>query len=296
MTSEIDSVARAPLSCQFAPATPSPGDLRGSDSTARTVKNKVRPLVLSPKGRRFALFLGIACHTVFLVTVLLMADSLYYGLQLDTPLHTVRYKWVWNSLLLLQFPLLHSFLLSDRGRRWLRLIVPEELGSALDSTVFALFASVQLFLVFGLWAASDQLWWTPKGTLGLVSSCLYGASWLFLLVSLANAGLALQTGYLGWSSARRGVHPSYGSFPTRGLFRVCRQPVYLAFICIVWSAPTWSPDHLLLAIVWTGYCIAGPLLKEARFGKYYGVEFAAYQARVPYLLPLPFRSVSRRGT
>jgi hypothetical protein len=50
--------------------------------------------------------------------------------------------------------------------------------------------------------------------------------WLKRFYSLG----AVQTGALGWRAIARGERPRYASFfPERGLFRVCRQPVYVAF-------------------------------------------------------------------
>ncbi|MFT7535116.1 MAG: protein-S-isoprenylcysteine O-methyltransferase Ste14 [Hyphomicrobiaceae bacterium] len=73
--------------------------------------------------------------------------------------------------------------------------------------------------------------------------------------------------------------------PSGGLFRGCRQPIYLGFAMVLWTAPTWSLDWLLLSLVWGSYCAIGPLLKEARWLRMYGSQFAEYRASVPYLLP-----------
>jgi protein-S-isoprenylcysteine O-methyltransferase Ste14 len=59
---------------------------------------------------------------------------------------------------------------------------------------------------------------------------------------------------------------------------------------VLWTVPVWTPDQLVLATVYTGYCVLAPKLKERRFLKIYGDTFRAYQARVPYWLPqLPAR-------
>jgi protein-S-isoprenylcysteine O-methyltransferase Ste14 len=47
----------------------------------------------------------------------------------------------------------------------------------------------------------------------------------------------------------------------------------------------WTPDRLVLAILWTGYCVVGPRWKERRYLRFHGEKFAAYQSRVPYWLP-----------
>jgi 2-polyprenyl-6-hydroxyphenyl methylase/3-demethylubiquinone-9 3-methyltransferase len=73
--------------------------------------------------------------------------------------------------------------------------------------------------------------------------------------------------------------------PTRGLFRLCRQPIYLAFTCTVWTVPIWTPDQLFIASGLTVYCVIGPLFKEARFARLFGQKFADYQKFRPYWLP-----------
>jgi protein-S-isoprenylcysteine O-methyltransferase Ste14 len=57
----------------------------------------------------------------------------------------------------------------------------------------------------------------------------------------------------------------------------------------LWTPPVWTPDQLLLAVGWTGYCLLAPRLKERRFERIYGDRFRAYRARVPYAAPLPRR-------
>lgn len=68
-------------------------------------------------------------------------------------------------------------------------------------------------------------------------------------------------------------------------FRYTRQPVYLAFALTLWTGPVWTPDKLVLALLWTAYCIVGPRFKERRYLQYYGEEFERYRESVPYWLP-----------
>jgi protein-S-isoprenylcysteine O-methyltransferase Ste14 len=118
---------------------------------------------------------------------------------------------------------------------------------------------------------------------------LYAASWLLLGKSMADAGLGLQTGSLGWFALFRGRKPVYPPMPQTGLFRVTRQPIYVAFTLTLWTVPTWTPDQLVLACVLPAYCIAAPRRKEARFRRIYGAAFEDYTRTVPYWLPVPRR-------
>jgi protein-S-isoprenylcysteine O-methyltransferase Ste14 len=102
---------------------------------------------------------------------------------------------------------------------------------------------------------------------------------------MADAGLSLQSGLLGWWALLRNKKPVYPKMPETGLFRLSRQPIYVAFTLTLWTVPTWTPDQLIVSTTLTVYCLIGPLFKEARFRRIYGPDFDAYCQRVPYWLP-----------
>ena len=81
------------------------------------------------------------------------------------------------------------------------------------------------------------------------------------------------------------IRPVFPDMPTLGLFRVIRQPIYLAFALTLWTVPVWTPDQLALAVCFSGYCLLAPRLKERRFGARYGQQFDRYKMAVPYILP-----------
>jgi protein-S-isoprenylcysteine O-methyltransferase Ste14 len=190
-----------------------------------------------------------------------------------------------DALLVAQFPLVHSWLLSEPGRRLLARLAPGDLGRALAPTTFAGIASLQTLATFQLWSPSGITLHATSGGALWAWRALFAASWLFLLKALYDAGLGLQTGFVGWTSVLRGRAPRFGSFPTNGSFRCCRQPVYFGFALTLWTAPVHTLDGLLLAVAWTAYCAIGPLHKERRYRSRYGDEYARYQESVPYFLP-----------
>ena len=87
--------------------------------------------------------------------------------------------------------------------------------------------------------------------------------------------------------------PRFGAFPTQGLFRWVRQPVYIGFALTLWTGPVWTPDRLVLALAWTAYCVTAPRLKERRMVRRHGENYARYQREVPYMLPRPSVSAGR---
>ncbi len=235
--------------------------------------------------RWVAVLAAIVSQAVFLGAVGSMALALAHGLQIGRGNLIGSPALAANLLLVAQFPLLHSGLLSKRGRHYLPRWRGGSNGRKLDPTVYAAVAAAQLLATFWAWSPSGIVWHRPHGGLGVVQWCLFGGAWAFLLRALTDAGLALQTGAAGWLALWRGQPVDYGGMPERGLFRVCRQPIYLGFAMVLFAAPTWSPDMLLLACGWGLYCVVGPLHKEARWRARYPERFAAYRAAVPYLLP-----------
>jgi methanethiol S-methyltransferase len=232
-----------------------------------------------------ALTWGIVNHVLFAAAIIAMVLALYGGMRTGRGhLHGPNAVLV-NGLLALQFPLLHSWMLTRRGRDLLARLAPRQFGRALVPTTFAAFASVQLLATFLLWSPSGIVLYAPNGWTYWVWTSATVASWLFLIKALHDAGLSIQTGSIGWVSVLRGKPADFGSFPTHGLFRSCRQPVYLAFALTLWSGPILTLDRLLLALVWSAYCVLGPLLKERRYLTYYGERYSSYCRNVPYIVP-----------
>ena len=236
-----------------------------------------------------AVFYGACCHGCFVAGVGTMMIMIFFGMSRSFGVLHAPWSYLANALLLAQFPLLHSMLLSRRGRAVLCRLAPQGLGGRLATTTYASIASVQVWLLFALWSPSGTVWWRASGFVFGVLCCLYAAAWLLLLKSIIDAGFALQTGLLGWRAVARHRVPVYPPMPTTGLFRLCRQPIYVAFALTLWMVPTITPDQLVVSLVLTAYCVVGPLFKEARFARQFGEPFARYQQNVPYWLPWPPR-------
>lgn len=237
--------------------------------------------------RALAIAYGLLCHILFLTGVGAMIAAMYFGMSRSLGALPAPWSFLANVLLLIQFPLAHTFLLSTQGRATLSRLAPRQIGSRLATTTYAAIASIQVLLLFALWSPSGIIWWRAEGSVLVILTCLYAAAWLLLLKAIVDAGFALQTGLLGWWAVARNAAPKFPPMPVTGLFRFIRQPIYLAFALTLWTVPTWTPDQLVVSLVLTAYCLIGPLFKEARFAHRFGADFRAYQSRVPYWLPWP---------
>lgn len=237
-----------------------------------------------------ALVFGAVVHSLFAVAVIAMVVAMYFGMSRSFGAVPAPWHWLANLALILQFPLVHSPLLSRRGTRLVARLVPGPHGKTLATTTYAMIASLQLAALFLLWTPSGVVWWEAEGAARVVLICAYAAAWLLLIKASYDAGAEVQSGALGWMSLLQKIQPRFPDMPTTGLFRLIRQPIYLAFALTLWTVPVWTPDQLLLASLLTLYCLAAPRLKERRFVRRYGARFAGYRAKTPYMLPRLRRS------
>lgn len=262
-----------------------------SDPRVVRLVTLLRHALHPPSGKRriaLALCMGMLCHVVFAAAVLAMICAMYFGMSRS--LGEVRWPWaaLANAALVLQFPLGHSLLLTGRGGRLLARLLPGPHGDTVSTTTYAIIASTQLLCLFVFWTPSGIVWWRAEGTLLWWITAAYAGSWLVLIKASFDAGAEVQSGALGWMSLMGNVRPVFPDMPVQGLFRVVRQPIYLAFALTLWTVPIWTPDQLVLAICYTAYCILAPRLKERRFAKRYGQGFERYRTSVPYMFPWVF--------
>ena len=236
-----------------------------------------------------AIFYGLVCHGIFLIAGAVMFSTILTGFQFSVGALEGLSAVAINFLLLIQFPIGHSFFLSKRGMRVLEIFAPKSYAKTLRTTIYASIASMQLILLFSLWNFSGVFIWQIEMPANLIMILLNLASWALLSISSIQAGYKVQTGSLGWTSVYQGKEPIFPDMPTRGMFSIIRQPIYLSFSLVLWTSPQMSVDLFIVALSYSLYCYFGPMLKEKRFYRIYGKQFTEYQERVPYYLP----SISR---
>ena len=214
-----------------------------------------------------------------------MVVAMFFGMSESLGGVPAPWSYAVNAFLIVQFPLMHSLLLTRRGSTLLSWLSPKSVSGTLSTTTYATVASAQLLLLFSLWTPSGIVWWRAEGTLFVVICSAYTASWLLLAKASYDAGAEVQSGALGWMSLAQNIKPCFPDMPTEGLFRIIRQPIYVSFALTTWTVPVWTPDQLALAIALTTYCLLAPRLKERRFQARYGDRFSAYKRATPYAVP-----------
>lgn len=244
------------------------------------------------RDRLIAVLWGGICHLLFATAVGAMIWAMWWGMSRSFGAVPSPWSWAANAILLLQFPLVHSLLLTGPGRRLLSRLGPLGRGGVLSTTTFTSLASLQLLALFLLWTPSGTIWWRAEGWALWAMTALYASSFLFLMKANWDAGPELQSGLLGWVSLLRGVKPVFPPLPVDGIYRHIRHPIYLAFALTTWTVPTWTPDQLAVAAALTTYCAVGPHLKERRLADRFGAQWRRYRARTPFWFPRPGRGTA----
>ena len=232
-----------------------------------------------------ALLYGLLCHSMFVTCNAVMILSMYFGMTYSQGTLDSPWSYLVNALLLIQFPLIHSFMVSSPGLKLLAKLAPMGLGKHLSTTTYVIIAAFQLFILFFAWTPIGEIWYQATGVMLYVHTVAYACAWIFMARSMFDAGLGLQTGQMGWWAVFNKKKPKYPPLPTTGLFKLTRQPIYVSITLIVWTTPTWTPDQLAVSITFTLYCVFGAMLKEQRFARIYGEQFSAYRKVTPFWIP-----------
>lgn len=185
--------------------------------------------------------------------------------------------------------LVHSLLASDpakglarrlfgpRADRWYRLAY----------NAFSLATLLPIGLILSRYP--DHLLYSVHGPWYLVVMSVRAAFGAGLIYALFTTGISDLSGLrqAGWIPGSRAE--SEPVLVTTGLYSWVRHPVYLFSIGFVWLEPGMTLHLLTLYSVLTIYVFIATFFEERRLAQQFGASYLEYQARVPRLLPLPFR-------
>lgn len=76
------------------------------------------------------------------------------------------------------------------------------------------------------------------------------------------------------------------------LHRFVRHPWYSLGLVLIWTQDM-DPARLVSAVIITGYLVLGSRLEEAKLLVFHGDVYRLYQSRVPGLIPMPWRFLTR---
>lgn len=191
-----------------------------------------------------------------------------------------------DSSLLLLFALQHSVMARPAFKRaWLR-IVPEPA----ERSTYVLLASAVLLLVLWQWKPLTANLWNVGAA--LPSALIWAVFALGWLVAVSSTYMIDHMDLFGLRQAYlhlrdRDCRPV--EFRERWLYALVRHPLMLGLLIAFWATPHMTAGHLLFAGLATGYILVGTRFEEHDLRESLGEVYGRYAARVPALIPMPWR-------
>lgn len=189
-----------------------------------------------------------------------------------------------NVVLLGIFAVQHSVMARPAFKKvWTKFVSP-----VIERSVYVLFSSLALKLMFYMWAPMPETVWNLNGTIwGSILCGLFFAGWITVLISTFLINHFHLFGLQQVWDNMKGTEPQQHKFKSPFLYKWVRHPIYFGFLVGFWATPEMSQGHLLFAIATTGYIIIGASLEERDLITYFGDQYREYKRKVSMLFPFP---------
>jgi protein-S-isoprenylcysteine O-methyltransferase Ste14 len=236
-----------------------------------------------------ALFLGFAlvAYAIFFATFLYLigfvGDLAGLPMTVDRgPAAPLASALIINIALIALFGLQHSVMARQGFKQaWTR-TVPKPI----ERSVYVLFASAALIILFSLWRPIEGVVWDVTNPLAqTILWALFAAGWGIVLLStfLINHFelFGLQQAWLHLRGREAAPH----MFRQPLFYKWVRHPLYAGFFLAFWSTPHMSYGHLLLAAGMSIYMLIAISYEEKDLISYFGRDYEQYRSKVGMLIP-----------
>jgi methanethiol S-methyltransferase len=164
---------------------------------------------------------------------------------------------------------------------WTR-IVPRPI----ERSVYMIFASATLILMFACWQAIPAPVWDLRGSAAaFVLWAVFAAGWLIALLSTYLIDHFELFGLAQAWSAWRAVPFPDARFRQPLFYKLVRHPLYSGFLIAFWSGPVMSKGHLLFAAAMSIYILIAIEFEERDLVSTFGADYSTYRASIGKIAP-----------
>jgi len=226
----------------------------------------------------YALFLGTFLYAIGFVAGALVPKGINDGAQ---PASVWRALLV-NAGLLALFAVQHTIMARPAFKaRWTALI-----PAAAERSTFVLATCLLLGLIFWQWQPLTGVVWHLDGAAAAALWAGSALGWGLVLLSSFLIDHFDLFGLRQVAMHARGVPYTKPVFQENWLYRMVRHPLLLGFLIAFWCTPHMTWGQLQFALVISLYVfLLGTVVEERDLVAEHGEAYAAYQRRVPKLIP-----------
>ncbi|MDN4501319.1 NnrU family protein [Alteromonadaceae bacterium BrNp21-10] len=187
-----------------------------------------------------------------------------------------------NTGLLLLFGLQHSIMARPKFKVWLK----QHMHPSIERATYCLATGLVLGFICCSWIPIEGVVWTVEST--IVRQVLIGIGalgWTITVIATFNIDhfelFGLRQAYCQWV----GKHMPAMRFKKIGLYCLVRHPIQSGLLIGMWSVPTSTLSHLMLASGMTLYIFIGLYFEEKDLIKEFGQTYRDYKKQVGKVIP-----------
>jgi protein-S-isoprenylcysteine O-methyltransferase Ste14 len=239
--------------------------------------------------RTLGLLFAIICYAIFFATFLYLVafvGDLPVPKTVDAPLSAMPKvtKAVIDVTLIALFGLQHSIMARPAFKRaWTQVVPP-----AVERSVYVLFASVALMILFWFWQPLTRTIWQVAPDMRWLSMILWAMFWGGFGIVLITTFLINHFELFGLQQAWLNLRCREAAAPELRqpmFYRFVAHPLYAGFFLAFWSTPHMTSGHLLLAIGMSVYMLIAIRYEEHDLTGLFGEDYRRYRSSVGMLIP-----------
>jgi methanethiol S-methyltransferase len=187
-----------------------------------------------------------------------------------------------NCGLIVLFGIQHSVMAREFFKKRLTKLLPQPL----ERSLYVLASSIVLLVLMIFWQPMTVSLWQVENYVGtIILWCSYALGWFLVFFSSFIINhfdlFGLRQVYFPF------INKPYEDLPfqIKSLYKLIRHPLYLGILLGVWSTPSMSIGHLVLAVGFSVYIFIGMHFEEQDMIRIFGEKYIQYKNKTAMIIP-----------